>query len=487
MNLKQSITNKSKELELIFTIAALLVMLIQLALFLQRGYSLITFPYDLTSGEGLLVRDASNIRNGLPVYSNPNEFPYIISIYPPIYAIIVAFVSTAIGIGLGTARLVAVASSLLVCILIALIVHRATDKWLLAIVSGLSYVSSLFVFQWSAFARVDTLSVFWSVLAIYIVYRRVTLWNVCLAALFCVLAFYTKQTALAAAISIAFYLVFMNRRFAFWFIVMVGVSIIGIMFLLNGATHGQFYLQTIAYNVQGYFIRALFSFLRALSILHAIALVLAALYVWFAWKGKNLKQLPIFFCASAGMMIWTVGRAGSTINHFLEFIAAVTILAGLFWGRLEANRNAFSFLIPALLSVQVIWSLSFPFSPLGQFYRPDDAFTRLPTDQERSSCKVLDHYVRNSVGPILSEEVGVLMENKKDAVGSAWMINVLHERGVVDKAVTTLRNKILAKEFSLILLHGESYPSEILADVKENYHLTASVNCYFQWRIFVPE
>lgn len=247
MNLKAIIFKHNNTLNLSVSVVALVVMLIQLFLFLQRGYALITFPYDLTSGEGLLLRDALYIRNGLPLYTNPNEFPYIISIYPPFYAAVVALFSFVMGIGLGTARFVAVSSSLLTCGVIALIVYCGSRRWIIAVVSGLAYLSSMFVFQWSAFGRVDTLAVFCSVAAIYFIYQRVTLKNIVLASIVCIAAFYTKQTAIAAPLAISLYLLLTNRRLGLAFIAIVVVSIAGFFLVLNVATQGQFYLQTVAY------------------------------------------------------------------------------------------------------------------------------------------------------------------------------------------------------------------------------------------------
>lgn len=484
MNLKPVIAKHNDTLNLSVAVLALVVMLIQLLLFLERGFALITFPYDLTSGEGLLVRDALYIRNSLPLYTNPNEFPYIISIYPPFYAAVVALFSFVMGIGLGTARFVAVSSSLLTCGVIALIVYCGSRKWMIAVVSGLAYLSSLFVFQWSAFGRVDTLAVFCSVAAIYFIYQRVTLKNVILAAVFCVAAFYTKQTAVAASLAIALYLVLTNWRLGLAFITIVGASIAGVFLVLNGLTQGQFYLQTVAYNVQEYFVRALLSFIRALVILHPVSLILALLFIWLAWKEKNLKQLPIIFFVFAGLMTWTVGRAGSTVNHFLEFIAATTILVGLHWGQLELRKNMWSFLVPSFLVLQVMWTMSFPFNPFGRFYEPGESFTKLPTVNDRQACELLDNYVHNAQGLVLGEEVGILVENNKDVLGSAWMLNVLRGRDLVDKGLDQLEKKVTQKEFILILLHGKSYPSDFLVSVKSRYHLLNEIRCYFDWQVF---
>jgi hypothetical protein len=58
--------------------AAVFAAVIGLILFLSHAIGVLTFPFEMTNGEGL-VRDAANIRHGLPVYTDPESSPYTVS------------------------------------------------------------------------------------------------------------------------------------------------------------------------------------------------------------------------------------------------------------------------------------------------------------------------------------------------------------------------------------------------------------------------
>lgn len=47
--------------------------------FAYHAWRVLAFPYELTSGEGLVLRDALNLRHVRPVYIDPNRYPYIVS------------------------------------------------------------------------------------------------------------------------------------------------------------------------------------------------------------------------------------------------------------------------------------------------------------------------------------------------------------------------------------------------------------------------
>ncbi len=468
----------------VISYVCLVIMLLQLALFILRAQQLITFPYDLTSGEGLVLRDAIQIRQGGPLYTDPNQYPYIVSVYPPIFPMIVALVSQITGIGLQASRMVSVISTLLICVGIGLIIYLETRCSLSAIVSGLFYLSSVFVYQWSAFGRVDTLAVLWSVVAVLIVFYRLNLPSVILAAVVCAVGIFTKQTAIAAPLAIAIYILLTDRRLGLLFLLSLGLIGSALFAALTWLTHGQFYLQTIQYNVQSYSVPALLSFVRAFVLLHPGFLLVAATYVSSKLWRREMISLPMLYFLTAGAMTWTAGRAGSSINYFLEFIAAAIILLGLYWGELGSRVSIVGILVPLLLVGQVLWSVEFPYTPLARYYQPDSAFTYVPTESQRQGCQRLDEYIRSASGMILAEEAGAVIANNREAVGSAWVFNVLRGRGLIDQGYVKLKEAIEEKQFSLVLLHWQSYPLDLLLDVVAHYHKVDTLNCVFNWEVF---
>ncbi len=463
---------------------SLLIMLLQFALFILRAQQLITFPYDLTSGEGLVLRDAIQIRQGDPLYTDPNQYPYIVSVYPPVFPMIVALASWITGVGLQASRVVSVISTLLICVGIGLIIYLKTRCLFSAIVSGLSYLSSVFVYQWSVFGRVDTLAILWSIVAVLIVFHRLNPPSVILAAVVCTVGIFTKQTAIAAPLAITIYILLTDRRLGILFLLSLGLMGGTLFAALTWLTHGQFYLQTIQDNVQSYSVRALLSFVRAFVLLHPGFLLIAAVYVGSKLWRREMISLPMLYFLTAGALVWTAGRAGSSINYFLEFIAAAIVLLGLYWGELEGRVSTVGTLVPLLLVGQVLWSVEFPYTPLARYYQPDHAFTYVPTESQKQGCQRLDEYIRSANGMILAEEVGAVIANNKEAVGSAWVFNVLQGQGLIDQGYMKLKEAVEEKQFSLVLLHWQSYPPDLLLDVVAHYHKVDTLNCVFNWEVF---
>lgn len=456
--------------------------------FIFHSYHIITFPYELTSGEGLLLSDASRIYEGKPIYTDPNRYPYIISIYPPVFSFFTAILSIITGIGLFTSRIIAVSSTLLTCIFLGTTIYYYTKRLIVSIMIGLLYTTSIFVYQWSVFGRVDTLAVLLSVLAISLIIYQVNFYTVLIAAIICVLGIYTKQTAISAPLSIAIYLFLIKRRFSFLFSFVFLVSFGVVFFILNSFTSGRFYQHTIQYNIQPYSINAMLSFIRVYVLLNPILLICSVIYIYiYSIKTHKAPILPVLYFLISGLSTITVGRAGSTINHFLENIAALTIIVGLFYVGIERELQYAKLLAPTLLIAQIIWLNAFPYTLFSRYYQPDPAFTYTPTEKDIILCQQLDTYVKHANNPILAEEVGIVVSNHKEAMGSAWMFNILHGKGIIDRGYEEMRNKVRQKKFSLILLHWQSYPSEFLFTVAENYRKIDTITCGYRWEVFVPQ
>lgn len=470
---------------LILTFFTLTAAFLSIVFFLSHSYQIITFPYELTSGEGLLLRDAVNIRNGQPMYTDVNEYPYIVSIYPPVFPLVAALFSHFTGISLLTTRLVSVISTLCIAFLIFSIVYKLTREIFIALFSGVVYISSLFVYQWSVFGRIDTLAILFSIASVAAVVIKPDRASISMAAILCTLSLYTKQTAIAAPIAIFLYLFIQHRHLSYYFVSVLIITGVSIFISLNTLTQGQFYTQIFEYNVQEYFLRTFLSFTRSFLILHPVLLLVAISYFLVHIKNRKLDIVTIYWLL-AGIMTFTAGRAGSTINHFLEFIAVTSILFGLYWTHVKHLFPLAHICISCLFILQLFWPNLFQYTPLAQYYQSDPAFSYQPTDTELNNCKQLDQYIRQTDGSILAEEVGSVVANGKEAVGSAWMLNVLQSQGLIDQGYEELKTSIIQKQFDLILLHWQSYPSDLLFTVNDNYQNINTVECVHTWNIYVP-
>ena len=94
--------------------------------FLRHASGVIAFPYELAAGEELVLRDAVHLLSGQPVYSDVNHFPFVVSNYPPLFALVSSLLVPLLGVSLTATRMIASLSTLLCACLIGLIVHQGT-------------------------------------------------------------------------------------------------------------------------------------------------------------------------------------------------------------------------------------------------------------------------------------------------------------------------------------------------------------------------
>ncbi len=426
--------------------AALLV----IGSFGYHALRVLSFPYELTSGEGFLLRDPVYLRTAQALYTDPNQSPYIISVYPPIYPAVVAFASLVGGNNLSTSRFVAMLSVFLTCLVIMVLVYTLTRQRLPAFLSGAAYAGSLFVYQWGVFGRVDTLAVLFSTFALLIAVRHPDRVGAGLSALVCLLALYTKQIAIAAPLTILIFLWINDRQSKQRALGTVGTFLItlggvgGSLFAwATWQTHGQFYEQLVRDNVQTYSWRALGGYWRALLLTHPLPLIVAAGYLIIRLRERFLRNntprlilpviLPIAYVLINGAMTWTIGRNGASISYFLEFIAALLILFGVAWAEwAKAAPRVAPMVLSLALIGQWVWPFLFVLSPLKGFYQPDPVFGWNPSSADVQNCQQLDTLVTQVQGAVLAEDVGILVAHNRDPIGSAWLFNALRGQGIID-------------------------------------------------------
>lgn len=453
--------------------------------FLRHAAGVLVFPYELTNGEGLVLRDAANIRHGLPVYTDPQSSPYMVSIYTPLFPAVAAAVSSVTGVNLAATRLVAILSAVLCAVVIGAIIYRSTGSVIPSVASGFAFLGSVFVYQWSVFGRVDTLALLFSLMGVATILYFKGRPGVVLAALFCVLAFYAKQSAVAPVLAISVFLFLRSGRLALTFVVVFAMLALLMFVTLNAASRGQFYQHTFVYNVLPYSARTAASYLRALALLYPIVAAAGLGYIIYAMRQQRVLSLPAIYTVTAGIAALTVGRTGSSINHLLELVAALVISGGIIWA--ESGKRLgpmLGSLLPLLLVAQLLWPGLFQHTDLAGTYRPSPVFGYTPDKEDFRTCRELDHFVAQSKGPILAEDVAIAIRHGREPIGNAWVLNVLHQ-GPLEKGYRRLMGDIESRRFALVLLHWQTFPQELLYTVVAHYEKRADVKCIYEWQVFV--
>ncbi|HUS69513.1 MAG TPA: hypothetical protein VM075_01895 [Anaerolineae bacterium] len=454
--------------------------------FLRHACGVILFPYELAAGEELLLRDAVRILSGRPVYADVNDFPFIVSNYPPLFALISSLLIPVVGVSLTATRVISTLSTLLCACLIGAITYQGSRSKVTGAICGGTFLGSIFVYQWGAWGRVDSKAILFSLLAILVAQRWENWRGITLATLLCLLSLYTKQTQWATPLAIFIWLLYKrNGRHALGFALLLG-GVGGLIFLvLNALTSGQILRHLVLYNTLPYSPRAFLGYWRAFAVAHGVLAGIAVVYVVMSLARRRLS-LPVVYFAAVTVLTVAVGRAGASSNYFLELVAASLILCGLLWGELSQRAGYSSAVLPVALVVQLLWFWAFPHSPLRAYYDPLPSFGYTPQASDAQSCEEIDRHVVEAGGEILTEGGGFALRNGKELFGSPWLLSALEPTGLVDEGLLRLEEALGQRRFSLVILTWQSYPPRILDAVWANYERVDTVDCVFRYEIFVP-
>ena len=326
-------------------IAALVVLLFSLLIYVVYALNLMFFPFDYDQGEGFELVDTIMFSQGQFPYQDTNVFPFYSSNYPPLFHVIAAPFVWVFGNAYWYGRLLGFLGTLVTAAAIGYAVYRDGGKNgergspFIAALAGLAFLASNTVYHIGPLFRQHMTMVMFETLAVVVLAhaneiedkaaRRRTIF----AGLTLVLAAgYTKQLALATAIAVfAFLFIRQPRRAILWGI---GFAVVGaaIFVGINVATHGQWWLQTITANVNEYIPDQTIGLFRLWFSLHGFLIVPAVLFALYELYFNRLSIYTIWFAGGIGIALLS-GKWGAGDSYFATSIAALCILSGLFASR----------------------------------------------------------------------------------------------------------------------------------------------------------
>lgn len=330
------------------------------------------YPYELTYFEGSTVEVTARVAQGKPLYGPPTT-QFTPWPYPPLYFWVTGGLARVTGIDLPTLRLVSVAASLAVLVLLAIIVRRASGSTVAGLAAAGLYAATYRVSgAFADTARVDSLLLA-LLLGAVLVGMRVRTWRggVGLGALL-LLAFLTKQNALIVAAPMLSWLVVRRRAVGVSAAVSLGVGVVGSTLVGNAVTDG-WYAQYVVFQLptQSWAVRWLWDFWwQDLVLPFAVSLVVAAVLTVVAgrqsrvWAGRQTLRLGderayLAACAVGMLVASWVARLhdGGYSNVAMPAQAAVAGAFGLLlaaWLRLKGVTSSRVLVVGALLAVQVV-------------------------------------------------------------------------------------------------------------------------------------
>ena len=324
----------------------------------------IAYPFELEWLEGGAVEIVNRVVHGQGIYVAPT-LHYVAYPYPPLYFWISAGLAKLIGVGFLAPRIVSFISSLGSFVVLWRMVQKETRDPVAGLVAAGIFAAAFEVSgAWFDLARVDSLFILLLLLAVSAA-RVARNWRGGMTVgLLLFLAFFTKQTALLAAVPLLVYLGFVRWRVAVGAVVTLALFLVVSTTALDWTSHGWYsYFVFHELPNQGINAKALRTFIPT-SLLRptgwAIAIALAGI-VLSCWRQRSRGIWPFWIVVSAGLVgaSWlSLVHAGGSSNVLIPAYAGVAICTGLGYDairRADVRRPGLvGALVAGILVVQVV-------------------------------------------------------------------------------------------------------------------------------------
>ncbi len=514
-----------KSLGAVLATIAILAYAGYLAVYVVYAVDLFHWPFDYDQGEGFELYDAVLYSQGEWPYRDNAAYPFYASNYPPLFHLLIVPLLPIFGPRLIAGRLVSFTATLITSGVIVAIVRRKTARpelgrrggWFIPLVSGLAFLASNYVYQIGPLCRMHMTMVMFETLAIVFIaefeHPRHGRRNLILGLLMLLCAGYTKQMAVFTVAAALSYVFLRDVKKAIAAGVALAAVAGAIFWLLNVATDGQWWVNTIQANVNKFdYQQTVFLFGQWFR-LHTVFVLLATGYLIYElfWDRLSVYSLWFFFALGAGALS---GKWGAGFGYFTTAIAAACITSGLALGRLQSRewrvesrewrvesgkrrvgivdfRALLAVIIPLLYLVQAPRLLHMPtsgpvFGPLARALGVADAliegdcdtfqyhdtmgYTQLGhllTADDYAAGEEILNYVRTADGPTLSEEAMLSLLADEPVVTNPTQLLNLYNNDLLD--MTEIIERINRQEFGVIIFRAQFYPPPVLEAIGQNY------------------
>jgi len=442
-------------------------------LVISRSAPLIVSPYQIDYGEGLMLDGAMRILHSQPLYPDPFNFPIVLHVYGPLAYAATASVLPGGAASFPAGRLLILLCSFVLSSLIGAILRRLTGSWWLGLSFGFLLLTLPAFRFWLYLLRADLIGIVFSTMgiALYLVSEKRWYWSIP----FFGLALFSKYSLLAGPAAVFAHLI-LKRRFTHGAVFGVGLGATASLafMLLEIRTGGWFAFHMFSTHPDRY---SLIQFLALGALVWASAPVVTALAAWYVamdlW-GRGRSFAPIYLATST-LTSFTAGKLGSTTNHFIEWMVACCICAGLGYSSWQAKYPAKALPMTILISASVL---------VGVFVQDRPS---LQPSRELVGCAGAYHYVTDiSSSRVLSESLGpLLLAGKPILVSDPFVYGQLVKHGLwPERQVEELLNK---RYFGLIVMshdpfqidarHSDVWPESLVNAITRNYRTADRFTC----------
>ena len=464
----------------------------------------LSLPY-ATNYEGPMLQLGDLLAHGQNIYS-PDRLlhePWVVTIYPPLYAVIAAIFVFLFGPQLLALRFF----SMLCCLLSAFLVYRifclSESKPSAALVATSFFMSFNAVFSWSYSARPDMLVTFLSLLAIERFLSALTGKStlssdiksvgasLSFEKLFPVLmiswlAIMSKQQAAVFVLAIFAYLCTLKKtKLAFQFIgawlALIAISIIFMQLFTHGFVEHLTFLSSVRKNstvLLGNIASLGLDFAKVLS-----AFIILPIGIFLLKNSKPILKLPlILFLISISVSYFSMSIPASNINHLIPAIFSLSWLMALSLDRLPFWV---SFLVvaascPTLLQISEIARYGPQLLPFAQ--------------KSAAKLKAIDLKGK----PVLTDDpyLNYLTDSQPAFEDCATFLNVWASREPRAESLDELLNSIKSKRYAAIIINSADASEKngpnwwsplIVRQIKQSYKKDGELYCSgWEMDLFLP-
>jgi hypothetical protein len=392
-----------------------------------HSFFILRSPWSTDYGEGCVLAMAQLLAARGNYFPALHDYPFMVSNYPPVFVGLVALGDILFGPSLLFPRLLSFLATVgLLAVLFPLLRRLAGDKWI-ALALTLLFLVPWFVSTWAALGRVDMLALLLSTSGLAVVERHGMTRRAWAALPLFWLAFFTKQTALTVPLAVFLDRLLardrgLPRALAAWAIplgLLFGALVLG--------THGEAWRHLVPYTAAaGYEWGRMAGSYAHLAVVAGplLLVVVVALVVAPGATLAGAGRLFVIHLLLKLLAFATIAKEGAAQNYFIEPWLAALLAAAVALRALTARFPGFASWRPAVLLAAVVTAhLAYP------------SLDRLPRalhHPERAREFVrLTRLVREARGPVLSENLSVLVVNRRPVLVEPFGVLLLVKKGLL--------------------------------------------------------
>jgi len=411
--------------------ASLALLALGFARFAGDSLAYLRSPYSRDYGEGVVLTLVRMIAERGTYFGPVDDYPMVHGNYPPVFLLLSVPAMKLLGPSLAATRALSLAATLAAMAVVFAAVRRATQDGPLALSAALLFIAPWFVVTWAPMGRVDMLACAFSAAGLW-------LWpssdheaprgrRHAAAACF-VLGIFTKQTALLAPAAVALSLLGdpAGRRRLPSFILSFVLPAAVVMLALVAFTRGQAWTHLVTYTAAAdYSLAAMRKGYETYLLVSAPLLVAILLGLQAGLEDdapRDAARLPftLYWLLSLVSLV-TTAKAGAAQNYLVEPWLATVILAALSLGALRTRGPAFGAWPVMLVAAAVALVTGHEAARLPRPIR---------NPREASEYQALDRAVEAASGPILSENLSVLVRKGKPVLVEPFGMLLLSRKGL---------------------------------------------------------